>query len=151
MSSTNSCPFPHLLQSQALGQKAPRVWGSFLRLRPAPVSARQLEPSSIPHHLHFLQLFPPTLPSTSLSSLMATTKTLLIVPWRLRVVVCETDSQGSRNTGRAEGAGPLSKIKHPTHSAAATGSCFSVLCDSDSRWLPCGILVPIFLDGSLTH
>lgn len=37
--SKNSCPFPHLLHSQTLGQKAPGVWGSFLgscQLRPCP-------------------------------------------------------------------------------------------------------------------
>ena len=65
-SSLNSCPFPQLLHSQALGQKAPGAWGSFSGLLPAPGSARRLEPLLISHHLHFLQPLsqpPPPAPS----------------------------------------------------------------------------------------
>lgn len=85
-------PSPTFYIAKTQGQKAPGVWGSFLGLLPAPVSARQLEPCSTLHYLHFFTASPPPLPLPL--SLLATAwatgpldpETLLIVPWRWKVV-----------------------------------------------------------------
>ena len=104
-SSLNSCPFPQLLHSQALGQKAPGAWGSFSGLLPAPGSARRLEPLLItPFTFSTASLLAPTpfsLRAMARAAGPPGPRGLLTVSRRLRAVACEAHSQGRRNTDGA--------------------------------------------------
>lgn len=94
------------------------------------MSARQLEPSSTPHHLHFLQL-PLPLHSPPHGQGQDPQSSL-----EVEVVGLESGSQAAAEY-------PEVQASHPLEAAPLT---FVILIPGPTRWLPGRKLVPIFLE-----